>query len=233
MHSTFLHLYIHLIIHHSIYCLKRGSDISVGQPSFPFHPPAFLPSAPQFPSSPPLNLRSPGCGSRPPVRRRGCRGATGWWTAWWSGPLQSGARPAPRRSLAAVGTSACRRRWRQRWWRAWQRTPACQGPLWTRGPCCCGRWRRWTTPPVGKNQSNNLSWSHLLQLWSRQSLRRAHTHPDTQENIDSIGACHITNGRICILVLYGCYLTGKGVCAERGAEGEKSDLCRAVFLQLN
>lgn len=50
--------------------------------------------------------RSPWCDSRPPVMRRGCRGATGWRTAWWSRPLMSGARPALRRSLAAVGTSA-------------------------------------------------------------------------------------------------------------------------------
>lgn len=56
------------------------------------------------------HLKSLGCGSRPPVRRRECRGATGWRTAWWSGSSQSGARPALHRSLVADGTTEWQRR---------------------------------------------------------------------------------------------------------------------------
>lgn len=75
------------------------------------------------------HLKSLGCGNRPPVTKRECRGATGWWTSWWSRPLQSGARQALHQSLVAAGTSECRRRWRQIWWRVWRRKPECLDPL--------------------------------------------------------------------------------------------------------
>ncbi len=147
MRPSFLHLYIHPFIRHSIYCVKGGSDRLMRQPLFSnpsvSHWFFFTLSFIIF-----CYLRSPGCGSRPPVRRRGCRGATGWQTAWWSGLSTSEARPALHRSLAAAGTSAWRRRWRQRLWKAWQRRPACLDPHGTAVPCCCGRWQRWTTPPV-------------------------------------------------------------------------------------
>lgn len=50
------------------------------------------------------------------------------------------------------------------------------------------------------------------------------THPDAEENIDSVGACHVTNGCVCILILDSSYLTGKGICAEKEKEGDGSDL---------
>lgn len=52
------------------------------------------------------------------------------------------------------------------------------------------------------------------------------THPDAQENINSIGASHITNGRICVLILDCSYLTGKRIWSEKGREkGGTSFLC--------
>lgn len=48
------------------------------------------------------------------------------------------------------------------------------------------------------------------------------TYPNAQKHIDSIGACHITNGCICILILDSCYLTGKCVWMKR--EREKKEL---------
>lgn len=50
------------------------------------------------------------------------------------------------------------------------------------------------------------------------------TYPNAQENIDSVGACHISNGCVCILVLDSSYLTGKGICAEKEKEGDGSNL---------
>lgn len=52
------------------------------------------------------------------------------------------------------------------------------------------------------------------------------THPDAQENINSVGASHITNGSICVLILDCSYLTGKRIWSEKGREkGGTSFLC--------
>lgn len=49
------------------------------------------------------------------------------------------------------------------------------------------------------------------------------THPDAQENIDSVGACDITDGCVCILILDSSHLTGKGIWAEREKEEGNSN----------
>lgn len=45
------------------------------------------------------------------------------------------------------------------------------------------------------------------------------THPDAQENVDGVGARHVTDGRVSVLVLDGGHFAGKRIWT--GKEKEK------------
>ena len=77
---------IHPSIHSSFNLLRKGRVIDQWDSlNFQIHPFIHLPLlsssmssfCPALPFVVSFHLRSPGCGSKPPVRRRGCRGATG------------------------------------------------------------------------------------------------------------------------------------------------------------
>lgn len=49
----------------------------------------------------------------------------------------------------------------------------------------------------------------------------AKTHPDAQEYVYGIGAGHITDGGVGVLILDGGHLTGKSIWADRERGGIK------------
>lgn len=44
------------------------------------------------------------------------------------------------------------------------------------------------------------------------------THPDAQEHVDSVGAGHVTDGGVGVLILDGGHLTGKSICIDKEAK---------------
>lgn len=66
------------------------------------------------------------------------------------------------------------------------------------------------------NSDNSTADMWLLTIFTEK------THPDAQEYVYSIGAGHITDGGVGVLILDGGHLTGKGIWADRGGGGASS-----------
>lgn len=62
----------------------------------------------------------------------------------------------------------------------------------------------------GESQCTRVN-SELLALGVVIDCSDGPGHADTQEDVDSVTSCHIANGRVSVLVLDGCNLTGKCV----------------------
>lgn len=50
---------------------------------------------------------------------------------------------------------------------------------------------------------------------SRGRRDESRTHPDAQEHVDGVGACHVTDGRVGVLILDGGHFAGKRIWTGR------------------
>lgn len=71
-----------------------------------------------------------------------------------------------------------------------------------------------------RDREGQCPWVHL-ELFSLEVVVDGSDgpgHTDAQEHIHGVAPSHIPNRSVCILILDGGYLTGKGVCKSQGGE---------------